>query len=137
MWCKTYKVAVMIGLAAMTAFTACKKSDDTVYPQANKSVYNDSAAQRMNMPQNSQTSGIITGSVLPVDARPVIKIVALDQVFAATPDAYGNFSITLPQGSYTLMATSMAGTYKDAAIGTVQVKNGTAISVGTVVLSKQ
>lgn len=137
MWCKTYKVAVMMGLAAMTAFTACKKSDDTVYPQANKSVYNDSAAQRMNMPQNNQTTGTITGTVLPVDAVPMVKVIQIDQVFTATPDANGNFSVSVPQGNYTLTATSMASTYKDAAIGTVQVKNGTAISVGTVVLSKQ
>lgn len=138
MWSKTYKMAVLIGLAAMIAFTACKKSDDTVYPQANESVYNNgNSVQRLNEPQNNETRGIITGTVLPADAMPMVKVIQLDQVFAVTPDANGNFSISVPQGNYTVTATSMAGTYKDAAMGTVQVKNGTATSVGTVILSKQ
>lgn len=137
MWCKTYKMAVLIGLIAMTSFTACKKTDNNIYPQSDKTGFNDSATQRLVAPPDNATSGIITGTLLPADALPVVKVVQLDEVFTATPDKNGNFNISVPQGNYTLTATSMAGTYKDAAMGTVQVKNGMVTSVGTVILNKQ
>jgi len=138
MWCRTYKTAILTGLIALVSLSACKKSEDTVYPQSNVIASGNNALPGENRPIDIKaTTGQITGTVLPLDAQPIVKAIQLDQVFTAMPDKNGNFVFNLPKGTYTITCSSMAGTYKDASVGTVQVMNGASVSVGTVILSKQ
>jgi len=138
MWCRTYKTAILTGLIALISLSACKKSDDNVYPQSNVIPTGNRVLANVNKPIDiNATTGQITGTVLPADAQPIVKAIQLDQVFTAMPDKNGNFVLNLPKGNYTITCSSMTGTYKDAALGNVQVVNGAARSVGTVILSKQ
>lgn len=138
MWRKTLKLKILAaGLVALTALGACSKSQDNIYPQSGSIVMPNKAVSRQAEPVITATTGQITGVVLPLDAQPMVKAVQTDEVFTARPDNQGNFTMNLPQGSYAIMVTSMAGTYKDAKVGNIQVQNGTVQSVGTVILSKQ
>ncbi|MBS1687831.1 MAG: carboxypeptidase regulatory-like domain-containing protein [Bacteroidetes bacterium] len=138
MWCKTYKTTILTGLIALVSLSACKKSDDNVYPQSGVIATGNNALPSVNKPVDiNATTGQITGTVLPADAQPIVKAVQLDQVFTAMPDKSGNFVLSVPKGTYTITFSSMTGTYKDASVGNVQVMNGASVSVGTVILSRQ
>jgi hypothetical protein len=138
MWSKTFKTKILAaGMLALTALGACSKSQDSVYPQSGSILIPGNGPTKQTIPVTSATTGQLTGTILPLDAQPMVKAVQMDEVFTAMPDSKGNFTLNLPKGNYTIMVTSIAGTYKDTKVGNMQVLNGTAQSVGTVILSKQ
>ena len=137
MWSKTFKTKILAaGMLALTALGACSKSQD-VYPQSGSILIPGKEPTKQTITVTSATTGQLTGTILPLDAQPMVKAVQMDEVFTAMPDNKGNFTLNLPKGNYTIMVTSMAGTYKDTKVGNMQVLAGTAQSVGTVILSKQ
>ncbi|HEX9828593.1 MAG TPA: DUF4382 domain-containing protein [Bacteroidota bacterium] len=88
--------------------------------------------------QANQTSGSISGTVLPLDASVMVWTIAGSDTVSTAPAEDGSFKLmALPEGSYDVRFEPENATYADTTISGVAVVKGQTTSIGTVTLSTQ
>ena len=88
--------------------------------------------------QANQTSGSISGTVLPLDASVMVWTIAGSDTVSTAPAEDGSFKLmALPEGSYDVRFESENAAYADSTISGVAVVKGQTTNIGTVTLSNQ
>ena len=85
-----------------------------------------------------ETSGSISGQVLPLEASATVWTIAGSDTASTFPDESGNFKlVALPEGMYDVNFSAGDTTYADITVNGVQVTAGSDKNIGTITLPKK
>lgn len=87
-------------------------------------------------PFHDLTSGQVSGTILPLDAKAMVKLYNSTDTATAIPGANGCYKIrAMNEGVYTVLVTSANG-YKDAVLNNITITKGRETKLPTITLTK-